>query len=864
MGNYKDCVDGILKAAKGAMKESDAFATLAQIEETLQAAKANGYGIDKALFSEGDAKTLMKIEKTYLYKKLNTIESRIKLNSNIQAIRESVAKGNNIKAAVEFHGQKVKANIEQRVTTLNAKLLKHLEEEGVSDFFLNRKEADKVALYKSQLIDIDPATGKPLVRSGGLDVSKIPEADMMAYRTAKAMAKMDDFYHTMQNKLGAPVGFLQGRIGKNNFNAALITLNKESRDGFMQDMLSMTDWSKVYIGKLSPTEFIQMLTDKIASGVHGKLVDFDEILNEAYTDIAGAAGSRGSNLAEKLGKYRTLHIKPEHWNEFNTKWGSGDVYDSTLNDISAKARQMELLQTYGANPANSFTSMIDKLQRATADLGVGGKHPLDDRNIKEGLLKVILGTDQSPANGQWARIFQSLRLHESATHLGNLLFSSLSDVTNAPMYTVSKLAHQSIGQQVQGFGEEFATQMQARAGMLSNPLKTALYKGQVAGLDTFSSMMKSGRPLRDVLTEAPVQTVGQPLLNKTLDKIDGFNNFMFRINPGKTWTDAGLQAQMNSLAYTFGDLATHAKTDGMVQKWFNELGIADYWDVLKTKVYTDTNGKKFIHVDALDDITDAEVRAIKGQELTARQLSNARDEILTNFKSTYMQHAKAALSMPGVGLEAQLALMPKGTFWGEVSRMTLQFKSFPYEYMTKTIYPIWKNQKGLFAAGVTSTTGVVLLSNYLKDLAAGKTIRDYWGTSGDTDAVYRNWVALSTSVIGFPVLDEIVKRMLSEEGFKAKDTATMLGPIVGDAGSTLENISKAIKGLQEGNGDKVAESAIKTVKGAPVIGPILQGHIFKGAVERVFLDNINTMFNPNYMESKEKIAELQGSRIIGQ
>lgn len=863
MANYRECLDGIIKASKGALSEEEAFKSLADIEKTIQAAKAEGYGIDKLFHGEDNAKVLMKIEKQYLYKKLNTIESKIKLNSNIQAIRESVAKGNGIAKAVEDHAEKIKANVEQRTGQLSSKLWQHLEEEGVTDFFTKRMESDTVARYVSELTVIDPKTQKPLIQSGGLDINKIPENERMAYRTAKAIAKMNDFYHTVQNRLGAAVGFFEGRIGRNNFNAASIGLNKTVRAEFLKDTLEQADWSKIYTANLTPTEFIKMLTDKIASGIHGKLVDVDQLLEEAYKDIAGVAGSRGSNLAERLGKYRTIHIKPEYWNAYNAKWGNGDIYDSVLSDISSKARQMELLQSYGANPELSYRTMLDKLMRSSADIGYAGEHPLNNPKIKEGLLKVILGTDQSPVRGQFARIMSSLRLHESATHLGNMLFSSLSDVTIAPMYTASKLGHQTVGSQVQGFLTEFATQMEARTGTLSSPLKHALYEGQLQAMDTFSSMMKGGRPLRDVMTEEAVRVSDRGVMNQALNKIDGFNNFVFKHNPGRKWTDAGIRAQMNSMAYTLGDLAKHSKLDPQVSKWFQELGIADYWDVLKTRVFTDDNTKKFIHIDALDDITDAEVKAIKGVDLTPRQLANAKDEILTNFKSSYMQHAQNALSMPGVGLQAQLALIPRGTVVGEISRSVLQFKSFPLEFMTKTVYPIWKNQKGLLAAGMTANTGVVLMGNYLKDLASGKTPRDYFGTSGEEGAVYKNWVALATTVAGFPVLDEITRRMFSEEGFKANDLATMLGPIVGDGGRTLENISKALKGAGKGDGNKIAESAFKTIKGAPIIGPVLQGHILKGAVERVFLDNINEMFNANYMDSKEKIAELQGSRIIG-
>ena len=845
------------------MNEADATKALADIEETIQAAKANGYGVDALLHGEDNAKVLMKIEKQHLYKKLNAIESKIKLATNTEAIRDLMKNGDTVTQAMESHAQKVKANVEQRATMLGTKLVQHLEEEGVTDFFTKRMEADTVAKYKSQLISIDPATGKPLIRSGGLDVKKIPENEMMAYRTAKVMATMDDFYHTTLNRLGVPLGFLEGRIGRNSWNAASIGLDAKVKDEFLKETLEAADWSKIYTGKLTPTEFVKVLTDKISSGIHGKLLSTDELLEEAYKDIAGAAGSRGSNLAERMGKYRTLHIKPEYYNSYFSKWGSGDVYDSTLADLTSKARQMELMQSYGANPENSYLTMLDNLKRSTPEAGKRGEHPLDKPEIKNGLLKVVLGTDQQPVSGQWARAMSSLRLHESATHLAGMLFSSLSDVSVGPMYTAAKIGHATSGAQVQGFINEFGTALAARADNLSSPFKSALYKGQIKAMDTLSSMTRTGRPLRDVLVEAPVQVSERGILNQAMSKVDGVNNFVLKHNPGMAWTDMGLRAQMNSLAYTFGDLAQHSKLNPQVEKWFKELGILDSWDVLKTRVFTEENGGKFIHIDALDDITDAEVRSIKGQDLTARQLANARDEILTNFKSSYMQHAQAALAMPGVGMQASLSLLPRGTFMGEVSRFVIQFKSFPYQFMTSHIFPTWKNQKSLLAAGMTVNTAAVLLGTYMKDLASGKTPRDYFGTSGEEGAVYKNWVTLGTSVFGFPVVDEIFRRAMSKEGYKANDMATMLGPIFGDGSRTIENISTALHGVAGGDYNKVGEAAFKTIKGAPIIGPVLQGHILKGALERVWLDNINEMFNPNYIDSKEKIAELQGSRIIG-
>lgn len=864
MANYKECLDGIIKASKGAMKEPDAFKALADIEETIQAAKANGYGVDKLFHGEDNAAVLMKMEKQHAYKKLAAIESKIKLAANTQSVMESAAQGNGIAKAVEIHGEKVKVNTEQRAGALQAKLWGHLEEEGVTDFFTQRMEGDKVARYVSELTHIDPVTKKPLIQVGGLDINKIPEADRMAYRTAKAMAKMKDYYHTMQNRLGAPVGFLEGHVAKNNFNAASIGLDKAVREEFLKETLEQADWSKIYTASLTPTQFMEMLTKKIASGIHGKLVDIDKLLEEAYSDITGAAGSRGSNLAEKLGKYRTIHIKPEYWNSYNAKWGNGDIYDSVLSDTVFKAREIELLQTYGANPELSFKTMLDNLKRSTADMGYAGEHPLDDRVIKEGLLKVILGTDQAPAHGQWARVMSSLRSHESATHLGNMLFTSMGDITIGPMYTASKLGHDTLGAQVQGWGNQFVTHMQALSGNLgSDQLKNALYQGHFAAFDRFSAMTKSGRPLQNVMVEEAVKVSDRGIMNQALNKFDAFNSFVMRKNPGKKWAEMGLQAQMNGLAYNLGDLARHSKLDPQVTKWFQELGILDYWDVLKTRVYTDTNSKQFIHIDALDDITDAEVRAIKGQDLSARQLANARDEILTNFKSSYMQHAQHALSMPGVGLQSRLALVPRGTLEGEMTRFIIQFKSFPFEFMTNTVYPIWKTQKGLLAAGMTANAAVFMLSRYLVDLASGKTPRDYWGTSEEEGAPLRNWVALATSVIGFPVLDEIIRRMLSEEGFQKKDIGTMLGPIFGDVGGVLENISKSLQGVGEGDMDKIGTAAIKTAKVAPIMGPILQGHVLKGALERMFLDNMHQMFNPNYMDSQEKIANLQGSHIIG-
>jgi hypothetical protein len=852
----QDCIKRIIE--KTGSTEKAVLKALDMAEKELSAARANNYFVDVAQLSKDNALALMQQEKIKKFEKLRLVENKMKLKQNTQTVLDKYRAGGKIDKVLEQEADLVKSTIRSQQEDWSSNLYNELEKSGVTEFYKERSEKNVVAKYISQLTKLD-AEGKPMIRSGGLSIDTIPAEERMAYRVAEAWAKTDDIIRSKFERLGAPIGFLEGRVGKNMFNPRLIAVNQATRDAFAQDLLRVAEWDKIYTGTKTKEEFAKALSDKIGSGVRGQTRGVDDIFSDVIDDVIGETSLPGGSLAKRLGKNRTIHINPDEWNDFMEKWGYGDVYDHMERTISSSSRDAVLLNKFGGNPEKAWGDMLDILQKESPELGQAGEHPLGLGKYTRRMGEVLTGSSDVPENVLVAKIFDTSRNYLQTTLLRNSLLRSLPDMASQASREAAFYGSTAVGEQMSLFAKAFGDNLKARAGQFGDELVNSYYKSQRKAFEFIGREVDSNFGLREITREN--LSGGAGLTDKFLDGMNSVHDQIFkRINFTNWWTNVGFDARMTQFSYQLGELSgkTLEELNPITRKYLSEVGLDKYWNMIRKRGVIDAEGDKYLLPNMFADLADDEVRAFAGRDLSNRELANLKEQIALEIKGSFYQDASTSMSMPGVGLKSRLAGIQRGTIPGEIARSFMQFKSYPIMFLSNIISPLIQNKQiGVLAGGIGTYTAITYMSDTMLDLISGKTPKDY---SPNSKEGLVNMANLAFKAIGLPWVDEIILGAISPEGIQMEDGLKLAGPVPTSFFKTLVQTGNIGRGIIEGDPDKALANAAKLIYEAPVIGPLTHGHILGNAVNNIFNSTLIEMFKPGTIKSMDEFAQKQGQR----
>lgn len=847
-----DCINEVVKKSKGAMTPDRARQLLYDFIDQNEKLKQQGtrLGLKDLTANEQYIKWLEKGVQQRRFNQYNDLIKRNDLYNKIDKSSLASAK-KSLSDLMDNINETIKETKATRVNDFNYRL----NEEGVAEVYHSRQfDQDKTALYVNRLMTKN--TEAPSLKS-------IPAEDIAEFKIASVMADYFKKTNTLKNNLGANVGFLEGRIGRNTHNAHTLTVPSEAqawKEWALQE--GHVEWDRMDIGKGTKEEYLENMLGDIRSGIHSEdsIKIFELGDGKAVKELEQKQKVSGS-LAFALGKQRKFMIAPEHWLEYQKRFGDGDLVTVFNNELMRDARSEAMLQVFGSAPEANLNSVISQLVEETKMWGSNKTHPL--RQLAQDRFNYISGRLNDAAGGVSARIMRSTRLFMSTDKLGLSVFSSLGDFITPQLRQSLFLNEKNIVRNFQIGIDGLVNNFKKAVRLYGTDTAKAIYQGELARLNTLSLFMRNELRMMD---EFAIDVNGRPnrtLLDKSLNFADDIHSKIGVTNFLEWYTNNRLASSYDSVAATLGSFADKSFTQlpDFMQKNLKELNLADIWDLMRKNVIQEGD-MKFITPNALDNLLDDELEYFFAEAKTNRGKAVLREKLKMQIRAGFAQEVHQRTIVPTASTDPKsLFQLRAGTAIGEIGLAMAQFKSYPIAVWQKLIAPAMANNKSALAAYYAFAIPTGMLSLTIKDIIKGETPRPFFNLDGehDWDVVARNWAGLFFAVSGVPVFDRILSQFLTGElKDKGQAIADLAGPTAGYIFDRIVDLGNIGKGLVTGESEKAAKGATKMALSLPVISPVLHGNIFGATIRNIIDHNLLEAASPGYIDSLENIAEKQG------
>ena len=433
--------------------------------------------------------------------------------------------------------------------------------------------------------------------------------------------------------------------------------------------------------------------------------------------VANTYGTRSSQDVAKGSKFkRVLHFKTaDDWFNYNDKFGVGNLKESFFSGLQTAGRNLGIIDALGTKPKEN----IDKIRFAVHDrLKKQGKDVGDIKNFRklDKYMKVIDGSIYTVENFGVARYSAVARTLASMARLGGATISALADVG---IY----------GSEVRYQGRSFLGGMFEALSSLGKVKNTKQKKGIAEMLGFIND--------NTIYDMSARHQVGDNL-NKGWTKAQ---RTFFKLNLLSWWTNSLKEGAMLGLANYFARNKNleFKNLNKQLQELFTMYDInPTKWDVIrKTAMEKADDGKEFINIGLLDQISDADVKKITGLEkMTDRQIRIEKEKFKASVSGMLLDRSIYSVIEPdarvkGIMTQGKLA----GTGFGEAIRFFGQFKAFPISIVQKVLgreMDYFKGRKqgdigrGIKGMGALMVTSAMLgyMSMTIKDLLKGRSPRD--------------------------------------------------------------------------------------------------------------------------------------------
>ena len=568
----------------------------------------------------------------------------------------------------------------------------------------------------------------------------------------------------------------------------------------------------------------------------GTMMDDAELrtfLHEAFitqaTDGANkpAGAGIGGSVANRGKAHRQIHYKsPEAYRAAMEKYGTGNSFDQAIQSIESMANDIALMEKFGPNAVHEFN---DAYKDAAGNSG-GRTDELMNSAFKR------MSGQISTAHPMVAHYVGELKSAMVAARLGSMLFSQISDLST----------------------------MTAAARAMNIPQTE---------LASWIANVASDGNLRDTLrihglgVESALNTIVRFAEGATNTGMFGkFATAVPTIQGAHLWTKSLRQAFGAMMEAKVGDMA--AKYDSMAKlpetdrKIFEAIGINDTdWAIYRLAKPFDYKGSKLMNSEAIENIPIGDIRKMAGLRSNA-EAETVRQDAAIKFVSLVAEQSEQAILQPGALSQSFLSGdSRRGTVYGELGSLMLQFKSFPMAFMRQALmeranfkaagYNPWVFRAKMMAS-TTILGGIAVLLN---ELASGKDMRDFEKEGAMTKLAREGFLKGGGLGFGNEVLEAFYGSV--EDPYRSK--TKILGPgisyLVGDViPAVAYGGAYVASGLENEKYQKEFSKALykSTIGAAP--GQNLW--FLKGFLHNVMLDDLQEMANPGYKQrAKERIAK---------
>jgi hypothetical protein len=623
----------------------------------------------------------------------------------------------------------------------------------------------------------------------------------IAEKGAKAYLDANENIRTRENAAGADIGKLDySYLPQPHDTGAIVKAGKDA-------------WVSEIFPYMARERFVK------DDGAQMNDAELTQVLDHAYDTLstegivrreAGAAG-KGSRAARFDEAHRILHFKDaDSYLSYFNKFGKGSVFESIHNHINAHAKNIGMMEAFGANPVSTYRLLKDVAQiedsRAAGKPVTGATKFLATPDM---VWETINGDTATPVNPRAAAVGRGIRNYFSAVKLGGIMLSSIND---APTWlATARYNGVPLGSALRQFFASIGS-----GSIVDDAARLGLAVDSIAGeMQTWHA----GNMRQDWTGK---------LANTTM-KLQLVESWTHRLRSG---LGIMLQDRLATLKETnWSDLSSfdrnRMKAGGITER---------DWQIWQTARPESIRGRELLTANAIRDVegfTDAEVN-----HATAAMLGFIDNE------------AKTAVLAPDAISRAAITQGAKaGTFGGELGRSVMLFKSFPLAMMLRNIdrlasIPTVQGKIAYSMALMTSLTLFGALSLELKDLVAGRNPRD--ATTG------KFWGAAFAQGGGLGIFGDVLYTGLGGNSRAGNPNWTNLGgPVLGglaDLGNvTLGNIGEKLKG-------KDAKAAAELLRFTRSNLPFLNLWYLKAGIDHMGFNDLQENVSPGYLARQRAAA----------
>jgi hypothetical protein len=279
-----------------------------------------------------------------------------------------------------------------------------------------------------------------------------------------------------------------------------------------------------------------------------------------------------------------------------------------------------------------------------------------------------------------------------------------------------------------------------------------------------------------------------------------------------------------------------------------DIGEVEWNLYRKHAVKEAADGNKYMVSEAIEDLDDATIKQYlkdKGNaKPSARDISMARDELVSRLDTYFQDRSDYAVPMPGA---AERAIMSQGTevgtVEGEVIRLIMQFKAVPITMIRRglgrEVYGAADGKPDMMGLVhlIAGTTLFGYASMVAKDVLKGKEPRTF---TGDTEKDAKLMFAAMSQGGGLGIYGDFLFGEYSRYG--RSFLSTLAGPTLGQV-DDLAEIFTRIR-----TGEDVGANVMRTITNNT---PFINLFYTRQALDYLILYELQEMVNPGYLRRME-------------
>ena len=522
---------------------------------------------------------------------------------------------------------------------------------------------------------------------------------------AMILKKYQNSWRNRLNDLGANIGLLDDWITRTTHNtekmanaSKISKLVGDNRTAWVEFTKGRLDIPRTFSNVSDPAEI-----DNILGDIYDSLMTGDHLKHGGTNSIYGTR-----NITNRLNSSRVLHFKDvQARQEYNVAFGEPSLKESVMGVLSNSARNIAIMQELGTNPRDTFDKILALLRK---------KYKKEDSKITKQLnfktfenqFKEIDGSINAIGNQTLANVAMGVRTLQNTGKLGLATITSFGDLA------------QYMG----------TTNFQGRG------LLTGLFEA-MNGL--FQNNDRAAMEVLETTSNSIHSFMGNKYgaANDTWGKMGKLQNTFFKWNSLNGWIASLKSSMAVGLSRHYGMLNELKFSDLSIRErnFLTLYGIDDgKWNMLRSIKTLDSQGKKYMTAEGVDELSDNVITAYVGKKLSQREIRNFKQDLQITWRNVLVDQTMHGTPEPDAAIRAITNQgLEKGTPMGETIRFVMQFKSFPISIWKKIIgrelYSYGPDDSKL--ARVSGLASLLMLSTFwgyiamsAKDMLKGRSPRD--------------------------------------------------------------------------------------------------------------------------------------------